>query len=97
MKKKASLFFAGILLAASLSSCMSLTHTVGSGGYGESETKRQWYVLWGLVPINEVDSKAMASGAENYTVKSSITPLDFIINIFTGVITVYSQTVEVKK
>jgi len=97
MKKKASLFFAGILIAASLSSCMSLTHTVGSGGYGESESKRQWYVLWGLVPINEVDSKQMAGGAENYTVKSSITPLDFVINIFTGLVTVYSQTVEVKK
>ncbi len=97
MKKKASLLFAGILIAASLSSCMSLTHTVGSGGLGEAETKRQWYVLWGLVPLNDVDSKEMAAGAQNYTVKSSITPLDFIINIFTGIITVYSQTVEVKK
>lgn len=86
-----------VMMAVVLSSCMSLTHTVGAGGSGESVTKRQWYVLWGLVPINEVDSKAMAGGAQNYTVKSSVTPLDFIINIFTGIITVNSQTVEVKK
>lgn len=86
------------ILAISLSSCMSLTHQVGSGAQGNNtETKRQWYVLFGIVPINNVDSKQMSNNATNYTIKSEYTPVDFIINAFTSIVTVYSQTVTVTK
>jgi hypothetical protein len=86
------------ILAISLSSCMSLSHQVGSGSQGNSkETKRQWYIIYGLVPINKVDSKQMSNNATNYTVKSEITPVDFVLNIFTSIVTVYSQTVTVTK
>lgn len=86
------------ILAITLSSCMSLSHQVGSGAQGNSkETKRQWYIIYGLVPINKVDSKQMSNNASNYTVKSEITPVDFILNMFTSVVTVYSQTVTVTK
>jgi hypothetical protein len=46
--------FLGIfLLVIFLSSCMSLTHVVGTGASsGVSTEKKQWYALWGLVPIN---------------------------------------------
>ena len=80
------------------SGCMAHTHVVGDGGSaGEVEEQRQWYVLWGLVPINEVDTSTMAGPEENYTVETEITPLDFVINIFTGWVTVYSRTVTVTK
>ncbi|RYF96498.1 MAG: hypothetical protein EOO00_02545 [Chitinophagaceae bacterium] len=94
--KKLSLALA--LVVVLFSSCYTLTHTVGSGGSGgEKIEKRAWYVLWGLVPLNTVESKAMAGNANNYTVTTSHTALDVIINIFTGIVTVGSQTVTVQK
>ncbi|MBI2618941.1 MAG: hypothetical protein HYW57_02565 [Ignavibacteriales bacterium] len=90
-----------LLLAVSLfllNGCYTMTHVVGQGAQSNlTETARQWYVLWGLVPLNDVSSKSMAGGATSYTVKTEITPLDFLINIFTGFVTVYSMSVEVKK
>ena len=86
------------IAAISLSSCMTLSHQVGSGAQGNNkDTKRQWYIIYGLVPLNKVDSKQMSNNATNYTVKSEITPVDFLLNIFTSFVTVYSQTVTVTK
>lgn len=97
MKNLVKKAFVMITLVSSLSSCFSMEHTVGQGAQGaQMNTSRQWYVLWGLVPINKVDSKAMANDSENYTVKTEITPLDFVINAVTGVVSVYSQSVEVR-
>jgi len=80
------------------SGCMAHFHVIGDGAKsGTVEQSRQWYVLWGLVPINSVDTKAMSMGAKDYEIKTQMTPLDFIINCFTGVVTVYSRTVEVKR
>ena len=94
--KKLSLAMAMVVIL--FSSCYTLTHTVGSGGSGgEKIEKRAWYVLWGLVPLNTVESKAMPGNATNYTVTSSHTALDVLINIFTGIVTVGSQTVTVQK
>lgn len=85
------------MMTASLSACMTVEHTVGQGAQGpQTATERQWYVLWGLVPINKVNSQQMAQGKADYTVKSEVQPLDVIINAVTGFISVYSQTVEVQ-
>lgn len=78
--------------------CAAHVHQVGSGAQGmDMEQQRQWYVLWGLVPINDIDSAAMADGATNYTIKTEQSFLDIVINIFTGIITVNSRTVTVTK
>ncbi|MDO9511347.1 MAG: hypothetical protein Q7J34_06290 [Bacteroidales bacterium] len=85
-------------LAVMLSSCYTLEHTVGNGAKtGMTIEKKQWYALWGLIPINEVDSKAMASGANDYNIKSQVTFIDYVISAFTGIVSVVVQTVEVKK
>jgi hypothetical protein len=91
--------FLGIfLLVILLSSCMSLTHVVGTGASsGVTTEKKQWYALWGLVPINEVDSKAMAGGTPNYTIKSKIKFVDYVISAFTSVVSINVQTVSVLK
>ena len=90
-----SLVLAFILLTAG---CMAHMHKVGAGEQqGIPVQERQWYVLWGLVPINNVDSHAMAGGATDYTIRTEQSALDVIINIFTGVVTVYSRTVTVMK
>ena len=78
--------------------CAAHTHVVGNGGQGsETNQQRQWYVLWGLVPINNVQTEVMAAGATDYTIKTEQSALDVVINIFTGLVTVYSRTVTVKE
>ncbi len=78
--------------------CYTMHHVVGEGAKGSQvEEARQWYVLWGLVPINEVDSKEMADGAENYKITTQHTFVDVVIGIFTGIITVMPKTVKVQK
>lgn len=96
--RKLKIIILFLALTAATSSCMSLTHVVGDGAQsGSTVVKKQWYALWGLAPLGQVDSKVMAGGASNYTITSKITFTDWFLNIFTGIVTIYSQTVEVKK
>ncbi len=75
--------------------CSAHIHKIGKGAQGNNVIEqRQWYVLWGIVPINDVDTSQLTSAAD-YTIKTEQSALDVIINIFTGVITVYSRTVIV--
>ncbi len=81
-----------------LTACAGHIHTIGSGpSSGNRMEARQWYVLWGLIPINQIDTKAMAAGATNYEIRTEAAPLDIIINLFTSYITVTSRTVSVTK
>ena len=94
-KKILAVFIISIFV---LSSCYTMTHKVGNGAQGNTTTEaRQWYVLWGLVPINTVDSKKMAAGAADYEVETQMTAVDVIIGAFTGIVTVQPMTVKVKK
>lgn len=95
MKKLVAL--ALLVGCVALTGCMTTTHKVGTGGTGTPKEYREWYVLWGLVPINGNDTTSMAEGASNYTIKTERNILDVVINFFTGAVTVYSQTVTVTK
>ena len=87
-----------IVFAFVMVGCMSHTHVVGNGSQGfEKIEKRQWYILWGLVPLNEVQTEEMAGSAVDYTVKTEYTPLDLVMNLLTQYVTVYSRTVTVSK
>jgi hypothetical protein len=97
MKTKKSLF-AIFLLVVMLSSCMTLTHVVGNGGSsGVAVERKQWYALWGLVPVNVVETKQMAGGAKDYTIKSQVKFVDYVISVFTGIASFNVQTVSVMK
>jgi hypothetical protein len=86
------------VIALPLTGCMYLKHNVGSGAAGGTQvSERQWYALWGLVPLGQVDSAKMAAGATNYTVESQHTIIDILINIVTQYVTINSQTVTVTK
>ena len=77
MKKLSVVLIAVMFFAAS---CITHTHVIGSGGTGgSSEIKRQMYIL-ALVPINVVDTKAMAGGATDYTIETTSTVVDVIIS-----------------
>ena len=74
-----------IMAMLGLTGCFTNQHMIGSGAQGATKTtQRQWYALWGLVPINQVDSHTMAAGAENYDVQTRFTFVDMVIGIFTG-------------
>ena len=98
--RKTAVKLTGLLLGVMFlfAACATHVHTVGSGAQGGTTTEqRQWYVLWGLVPLNDVDSDEMAGDAQNYTITTEQAPLDVIINIFTAYVTVVSRTVKVEK
>lgn len=62
-------FGAVLTVSAMLTSCYSYTSVVGKGAQGSQQvTKWNHYVIAGLAPVGVSDSKAMAEGAENYTV-----------------------------
>jgi len=87
-----------LLLVLFFVGCTTHIHKVGSGPQSfDSEELRQWYILWGLVPINDVDTNDMAGAATNYKIKTEFTPIDFLISIPASVVTVSSRTVTVVK
>ena len=79
--------------------CSTHIHKVGNGaqGYDDISNARQWYILWGLVPINEVDTNAMAGGASDYEIITSSTIIDILIGAVAGSVTVSSRSVSVRK
>ncbi|OQY26863.1 MAG: hypothetical protein B6244_12355 [Candidatus Cloacimonetes bacterium 4572_55] len=78
--------------------CYTHIHKVGSGAQGNDvQLERQWYVLFGLIPLNDVDTNAMAGDATNYEITTSSTFLDMVIGFFTGIVTVAPKTVKVQK
>ncbi len=96
MKRIVAILLVAVMLF--LVGCSAHTHIVGNGAQGTEQVQaRQWYILFGIVPLNTVSSHDMAAGAQDYTIKTEQSPLDFIMNIFTGIITVSSRTVTVTK
>jgi hypothetical protein len=89
---------AALLVVALLAGCAAHTHKVGAGARGFDKTEdRQWYILWGLVPLNDIDSATMAGEATDYTVYTEVSAIDFFINIVTSIVTVNARTVTVTK
>ena len=65
MKKTVVLIM--IVSSLFLIGCSTHIHTVGTGPQtGQIESARQWYILYGLIPLNTVDTGAMAGGVANY-------------------------------
>ncbi len=98
MCKRTISLLAILVIISLLVGCAAHIHKVGQGAQGAAKKEaRQWYVLWGLVPINDVDTQQMAEGASDYTIKTEQSALDVIINIFTTYVSVVSRTVTVTK
>lgn len=97
MKKFTKIVMAVFLSCILLTSCFTTTHVVGAGGSGEPVKAKQWFALWGAVPMNRVNSQQMAGGKTDYTITTTFSFADKLIGIFTGIVTIYPMTVEVKK
>ena len=98
MKKVLSIISILFIMTFAMSSCWGIKHTVGEGANGSNEVvERQWYVLFGLIPLNNVNTNSMANGAENYTIECKQTFVDIIIGGFTGTVSIFPRTVTVTK
>ena len=94
-KLSAVLLIVGILFVIG---CAAHVHKVGNGAQGSDITEaRQWYVLWGLVPINDVDTNTMAAGVTDYEITTQYTALDAIISAVLSEISISCRTVTVRK
>ena len=94
-KLSAVLLIVGMLFVIG---CATHTHVVGNGAQGTDIIEsRQWYVLWGIVPINDVDTQAMAGEATDYEITTEVNLLDAIINAVLSEVSIYCRTVTVRK
>ena len=97
MRKTVALFAVIVLLLVAVG-CSTNTHIIGKGPQTQQvETARQWYILFGLIPLNTVDTNAMAGNATDYEIKTQLAPIDILIGIPASYITVSSRTVTVTK
>ena len=73
-------------------------HLIGDGHQSGVElTRKQWYALWGLVPVNDVDVTKLAGNSANYEVYSRRSAGDVFLNLITGLVSFTSRTVTVTK
>ena len=94
-----------VIVAFVFSSCSATMHTVGTGGKGNCKEvgqydakKKQWYLFWGLLPLNHVDSKELAGGSQNYTVRTTTSFGDGLIAIpGSYLLGLKTQTIRVSK
>ena len=92
MQKKLLVFCIIILML--FISCATHFHTVGIGPQtGVTQSSRQYYLIFGLVPINSVDTKELAgtdmngTAIENYEIKTQYTVVDWAIQMGLFIIT----------
>jgi len=95
LKKTVSLLLVVCFLA--VIGCAAHIHKVGNGPQGnEVVIKRQWYLIAGLAPLNEVDTHALAGDATDYEIRTEMTVVDAIITFVTSWI-ITPRTVTVRK
>ena len=81
-----------------ISGCVAQSFVVGNGAKGNHvEDARQWYILYGLVPINKIDTNEMAKGSNDYTINTENSFVDIIISAVAGIVTVSCRSVSVTK
>jgi hypothetical protein len=97
MRKMTALIIVLLIVAFTIG-CAAHIHTVGKGPQlNEKREVRQYYFLWGLIPLNVVDTKAMAGDASDYEIRTETSFVDVLIGIPAGLITIQTRTVMVIK
>ena len=84
-----------IIISMVFIGCATHVHNIGTGPeIGYRVTARQWYLF--NVPLNSVDTNAMADSAANYEIQTQTGPVDIAISaVGFGIVT--SRTVTVTK
>lgn len=88
---------AALATAACLAGCASHTHVVGLGPTGTGETTvRQYYIFFGLIALNEVDTQRLAPELTSYAVHTRIAFVDLLLAPLLLPLTATSRTVTVR-
>jgi hypothetical protein len=79
-----------------MSSCYTLTYTVGNGAQtGVTMKEKNHYLIYGLVPVGTSNPTQMAGGASDYTVTIQHTFVDGLISAITfGIYNPTTTTVQ---
>jgi hypothetical protein len=86
-----------VLVLPFLAGCMWHRHVVGLGGSDTNVvTTRQYYVLFGLFAVNEVDTQRLAGDLTSYSVETGYGLTDILISPFLLPLTLTSRTVRVR-
>lgn len=97
---KASTLAKGIALAwlsLSAAGCMAHRHDVGVGATDTGEVSaRQLYMFFGLVELNEIDTRRMAPDVTSYTIETKYTFVDLLLSPLLLIFTGTSRTVVVR-
>ena len=87
-----------LVLVLPAAGCASHVHRIGLGPTGiGSESARQYYFLFGLVRLNNVDVQRMASDLTSYSITTEYGFVDLLLAPLFGVLTITSRTVTVDK
>lgn len=84
LKKATAIGILAVLAMTMLVGCMTHEHIVGTGAAtGYTESAKQWYLIGGLMALNNVDTKAMSGAAQNYKIITQTTIIDAVIGSLT--------------
>lgn len=100
MSKSLARMALALVASVPLAACFTFTHTVGRGPQNVTPVvaeQTEWFALWGLVPLDAVDSAQLAGPARDYRVTTKFTVIDVLISAFSSFVTLYRQTVIVEK
>ena len=96
--KKISLLFLLIVFMGATFSCTKTRLIVGEGSKsGIVNSQKNWYILWGAVPIIEANQEELIGDAKNYEYVTETDLLDSIINAAGIMLSVGTRTVKVIK
>ena len=97
VKKTVAMLALSVIMLVAVG-CSTHIHTVGDGPQSQQvQSARQWFILFGLVPLNTVDTATMVGDASDFEIKTQTAPIDILIGIPASYITVSSRTVTVTK
>ena len=90
--------FLALIMIITLSSCLSMQYVSGTGASKSIVVKKkQWFALWGMVPLNPVNPKEMAEKSNNYIVKTEFSFGDILLGILIFATSFERQTITVIK
>ena len=77
--------FIALAIIITMTSCYTVTATIGTGPKTGVEVKKpNHFLIGGLVPIATADVKAMAGDAENYSITVTHSFVDGLLSAITG-------------
>ncbi|MBL8756691.1 MAG: hypothetical protein JNK15_25570 [Planctomycetes bacterium] len=80
-----------------LAGCVSHRHVVGLGGSDTNVVAaRQYYVMFGLFAVNDVDTQRMAGDLTSYSIETGYGLVDVVLAPFLLPLTLTSRTVKVR-